>query len=232
MFDTILLLTDQVERNFLPPLLKAANPGLDVVPVAGIADLLSVEPAQLARSRLIAFVTNTIVPADVLSLIGHGAFNFHPGPPDYPGWAPVHFALYDQARQFGVTLHVMTEKVDAGPILDVDLFPIAPRATVASLGAVVYWRLLAMFRNWALDLATRPAPLSPRQQGAWSGREASRRRHRSLCDIPLDISEEELQRRLAAFGNDYFGISPSITLHGVEFRLAPKQLMSGSAARR
>jgi methionyl-tRNA formyltransferase len=76
---------------------------------------------KLGRSRLIAFVTTVIVSADILRAVGHGAFNFHPGPPDYPGWAPAHFALYDQAQVFGVTFHAMQALVDSGPILDADL---------------------------------------------------------------------------------------------------------------
>jgi hypothetical protein len=39
-----------------------------------------------------------------------------------------------------------------------------------------------------------------------------------MCDIPLDISKSELERRLKVFGGNYFGVSPTIRLHGVEFR--------------
>ena len=39
-----------------------------------------------------------------------------------------------------------------------------------------------------------------------------------MCDIPLDISKGELERRLEIFGGNSFGVSPSIRLHGVEFR--------------
>ena len=41
---------------------------------------------------------------------------------------------------------------------------------------------------------------------------------RTGCEIPLDISKSELDRRLKVFGGNYFGVAPSIRLHGVEFR--------------
>jgi hypothetical protein len=33
-----------------------------------------------------------------------------------------------------------------------------------------------------------------------------------------DISKEELKRRMRVFGGNYFGMSSTINLHGVEFR--------------
>jgi hypothetical protein len=39
-----------------------------------------------------------------------------------------------------------------------------------------------------------------------------------MCDIPLDIAKGELDRRIRIFGGNHFGMSPTISLHGVEFR--------------
>jgi methionyl-tRNA formyltransferase len=38
-----------------------------------------------------------------------------------------------------------------------------------------------------------------------------------MCDIPLDISKEELDRRVGAFGAGHFGIFPTLKLHGFQF---------------
>jgi methionyl-tRNA formyltransferase len=46
-----------------------------------------------------------------IARLGFGAFNFHPGPPSYPGWVPSHFALYERSTEFGATVHVMVEQV-------------------------------------------------------------------------------------------------------------------------
>jgi methionyl-tRNA formyltransferase len=120
VFDTIILLTGPVEQSVLGALLRSHNPRLKVHPAQMAADIDALEPALLARARLVAFTTPVIVPPGVLDALGYGAYNFHPGPPEYPGWAPAHFAVYDRAPLFGATAHVMVERVDAGPIVGVE----------------------------------------------------------------------------------------------------------------
>ena len=71
-------------------------------------------------------MTPEIVPADILHRLGYGAFNFHPRAAELSGWAPAHFALYHRETVFGVTAHVMVERVDAGPMIDVELSPFPP----------------------------------------------------------------------------------------------------------
>jgi methionyl-tRNA formyltransferase len=51
-------------------------------------------------------------------------------------------------------------------------------------------------------------------------RKHSRSNYRALCDIPLDISRGELERRMRIFGGNHFGLAPTIRLHGIEFRAA------------
>jgi hypothetical protein len=75
---------------------------------------------------------------------------------------------------------------------------------------------LQLFQVWAEQLAAEPA-LVPRRTMPWSGRTNTRRSYRNVCDIPLDISREELWRRMRAFGGHHYGIAPAINLHGITF---------------
>ena len=217
MFDTLILLAGSVERATLPAGLLGHNPHLTVLPVACAEELAALSGEVLGRARLIAFVTPVIVPKTILDQLGYGAFNFHPGPPAYPGWAPAHFALYDRAEEFGATMHVMIERVDAGPIVDVASFPIPPHISVLGLEGLAYANLALLFWRMATWMATDPAML-PTLPIAWGRRKYSQRDYRSMCDIPLEISKDELDRRMRIFGGDHFGISPTIRLHGTEFR--------------
>jgi methionyl-tRNA formyltransferase len=217
MFDTILLLAGAAEQSILPLALRGHNPLLTVIPVGTAAELAALDSDLLSRARLIAFVTAEIVPPSVLATLGYGAFNFHPGPPSYPGWAPAHFALYDEVRQFGATLHVMVERVDAGPIIDVAFFPVPASLSVFGLEGLAYAHLAQLFWRWAKSLATDATPPATLPI-EWGSRKYSRRTYRAICDIPLDIPKEELDRRLKVFGGNHFGITPTIHLHGVEFR--------------
>jgi hypothetical protein len=222
MFDTIILLSGEPERRALPFALFGHNPRLQVRPVRTLADFDLLDSNLLARARLISFVTPVIVPGDILHRLGYGAFNFHPGPPEYPGWAPSHFALYHRATQFGVTAHVMVEKVDAGPIVGVERFSIPPNMTVLALEGLAYAHLARLFWSMAQPLACDPAPPRPLAI-PWGAKKYSRREYRAMCDIPPDIPKDEFDRRLEVFGGNHFGMAPTIHLHGVEFRAVVPQ---------
>ena len=201
MFDTIILLTSAVERPIFTSLLSTHNPCLTIVPAETLADLNALEPNTLTRARLIAYVTGVIVPADVLDQLGYGAYNFHPGPPAYPGWAPAHFALYWRATEFGATVHIMAVRVDEGPIVGVEMFSIPPGASVASLEGMAYARLSYLFWTFAKPLATCSEQLPPLPV-RWSGTKSTRRDYAAFCDIPPDIQIDELERRVDVFGED------------------------------
>jgi methionyl-tRNA formyltransferase len=220
MFDTIILLAGQAEQVAMPQVLRTHNPQLSVISVATSADITALDPDLLERARLIAFVTPEIVSSSVLAKLGHGAINFHPGPPDYPGWAPSHFALYERATEFGATVHIMVERVDSGPIVDVARFPIPTGISVLGLEGLAYAHLAHLFWQMAKPLASDPSP-PPALPVKWGNRKYSRRTYRAICDIPLDIPKDELDRRLEVFGGNHFGICPTIHLHGVEFRAVP-----------
>ena len=52
------------------------------------------------------------------------AINFHPAPPTLPGRDPHHWAIYYNKKNYGITVHKMTTKVDEGKILFVENFKI------------------------------------------------------------------------------------------------------------
>ena len=217
MFDTIILLADAVEQAPLATVLCDHTPRLTIHAAATADEIASLDAAALARARLIAFSTSVIVPPGVLAALGYGGYNFHPGPPQYPGWAPAHFALYEHATEFGATVHVMAECVDSGPIVDVALFAIPPGIGVTGLEALAYAHLARLFWGLAKRLAVDAEPL-PERALPWGARKSSRRAYEAICDIPLDIPKEELDRRLRVFGASHFGVTPTIHLHGVPFR--------------
>jgi methionyl-tRNA formyltransferase len=220
MFDTIILLAGVSELAVLPSVLRGHNPHLAVVAIETAAELAALGPDLLGRARLVSFASPVIVPQTILAQLGYGAFNFHPGPPSYPGWAPAHFALYDQATEFGATAHVMVERVDAGPIVEVEMFPIPADIPVLGLEGQAYARLALIFWRSAKWLAANPEP-PPTLPIKWGARKYTRSAYRALCEIPLDISRGELERRIRIFGGNHFGMSPAINLHGIEFVIAP-----------
>jgi len=117
----------------------------------------------------------------------------------------------------------MVERVDAGPIIDIARFPVPRDISVLGLEGLAYAHLAHQFWRMAKSLATDPE-LPPVLAIEWGSRKYSRRAYRTMCDIPLDIPRDELHRRLRVFGGNHFGVSPTINLHGIEFRA----VLSGS----
>ena len=226
---TIILLTGVASQQFaLIELLKAHNPALSFRCATTAEDLAAIEPEVLRDARLLAFTTSVIVPGSTLVALGHGAYNFHPGPPQYPGWAPAHFALYDGARTFGATAHVMTRRVDSGPILGTESFIIPDNVSVRELEQIAFVRLAYLFWRLSRVIACETGPL-PTLPIAWSGTKSTRQMYEKLCEIPANIDPTELARRIRAFNDDFRAIPLTVTLHGVRFRLPYLEMQQPAA---
>jgi len=99
-----------------------------------------VEPSfsDWIRSHEIDVILNVhllmIIRPDIIAAASFGAFNLHPGPlPDYAGLHTPSWAIYHRARSYGVTLHWLDEKIDAGPIAYQASVPVKPDDTGFSL---------------------------------------------------------------------------------------------------
>jgi len=219
MLKEIILLTGQAAQQIaLSSLLKEHNPQLSFRYTVEAGDLQALDPDSLRHSRLLAFTSGVIVPARILNALGHGAYNFHPGPPEYPGWAPAHFALYDGAATFGATAHRMAERVDSGPIIGIESFPIPENIGVRELEQIAFIRLAYLFWRLSKALATQGEPIKSLPIH-WSGTKSTRQMYISMCDIPADISKAELELRIRAFNDDFRAIYPTVTVHGIQFRV-------------
>ncbi|MAN78805.1 MAG: methionyl-tRNA formyltransferase [Rhodospirillaceae bacterium] len=202
----IILLTGEVEGPHLAAALMAHNPTIHVNHVDGAAslrdalDLTGGADANAGR-RLVAFCTGAVVPADVLAALPGPAYNFHPGPPTYPGSRAASFALYEGADRFGATLHVMERRVDEGAIVDVAWFdlPADVKLRYDELEVMSYQRCIGLFQKYAAHLAMDDAPL-PLSKETWSGTKRTKADADGLREPPRDATEEEIRRRFRAFG--------------------------------
>lgn len=179
-------------------LLRRMDPTLRIAWARDAKALETLSRCVLPDAKLVGFSTSVIVPARLLPRFGGGAFNFHPGPPEFPGNHPSSFAIYADAPQFGVTFHRMIEAVDAGTILDCRRFPAAPYRTAPELAAETFSRLVNLFAVNAGDLARRD--FIPQGCGeVWSGTKgtSARANAKRLLTAPLD--DTELDRRIRSF---------------------------------
>ncbi len=195
----ILLLTGEIEAPYLAQRLRRANPGLAVAAATDRAALDRAMDRDCRGLRLIAFCTGVIVPAGYLARLDGPAYNFHPGPPDFPGRQPARHALYAGAARFGATVHEMAPRVDAGAIVAVEDWAIAPGADGPQLDAEAYQALLRMFSRLADRLACDDAPL-PASGHQWGHRRWSGRDIEGLQEIAADIAGVDRARRSGRLG--------------------------------
>ena len=73
---------------------------------------------------LISFRSYYIFKKKHLDKIKLLSINFHPGPPKYRGFGCANYAIYNKDNYYGVTAHLINEKIDKGKILDVKKFKI------------------------------------------------------------------------------------------------------------
>jgi methionyl-tRNA formyltransferase len=138
-----------------PDLLEAAKTVIADVP-AGIDLLLpssvNALPALLAAYSpdvLVVFGFNWYLPADVLAVPKLGTLNVHPSAlPKYRGPSPVLWAIRNGDLYFGLTVHRMTNRIDAGPILaQVDDLPLPDRVSSANVWELQQAALPALIRE-------------------------------------------------------------------------------------
>lgn len=166
----------------------------------------------------ISYLSRWKIPEVLLRRTKKAAINFHPAPPEYPGFAPNNFALYEGVSNFGVTCHHMAEKIDTGAIIAVDRFPIYSNDTIATLQQRTYDHQIVLFyrvMGYILDGINLPSA-----GYKWKSVPYTRKQFLALNEITPDLNAEEIARRIRATSFGKF--QPSIKLHGFEFELKVK----------
>src|SRR5512147_2087879 len=102
---------------------------------------------------IISYLSRWVVPEALLKRARKAAINLHPASPQYPGIGCNNFALYEDAKEYGVTCHHMAGKVDTGRIIKVRRFPVYPEDGVDELLTRTYENQMALFFEIAQIMA-------------------------------------------------------------------------------
>jgi methionyl-tRNA formyltransferase len=168
---------------------------------------------------IISYLSRWVVPEHVLKKATVAAINFHPAPPEYPGIGCNNFALYEEAKEYGVTCHHMAARVDTGDIISVKRFPIFATDDVGSLLFRAYdYQLVLFYEIMNLILGEEELPKS---QERWTRKPFTRIEFNKLGRITPDMTKDEIARRIRATA---FGVwRPAIELQGFVFQWKPEQ---------
>ena len=163
-----------------------------------------------------------VLPKYLIDRAKIAAVNFHPAPVEYPGSGCLNFALYDNAKEYGVTAHIMNEKVDNGAILECRRFTILPSDSVDTLLSRTHLRLIDLFLDVVTDLVLggkdalhKKVWLSSNEK--WRGDATKMKDLEKLQIVPLNVTEGELEKIIRATYTEKF--PPYVNLFGYEFVL-------------
>jgi methionyl-tRNA formyltransferase len=168
---------------------------------------------------IISYLSRWVVPEYLLKKAKVAAINFHPASPDYPGIGCNNFALYEEAKEYGVTCHHMAPRVDTGGIIAVKRFPVFVTDNVATVLSRTYdYQLVLFYEIVSLFLEGRELPISEER---WTKKPFSRKEFNELGRITPDMTKDEIARRIRA---TTFGVwKPTIELEGFVFELKTEQ---------
>ena len=215
----IILMTGRSYANYLIPLLLNHNSGMNVLQFVHPNQIYDLPDDYLLSSRFISFGTRYYIPEKILSRIGYGSYNFHPGSTSYPGWAPFLYAIYDGAIRYGVTVHEMSPKIDAGKIVSVVDFDIPPHTTPQELVDLTTAHMLDIFVQLSPLFVNKLDYLDTIDVN-WKKAPTRKKDFAAICNIPLDVDEHELKRRIAAFGDSDGEVFPYLFADNKKYRLA------------
>lgn len=205
--------------------------GFEVTPVFSRSrgEALSESILEWNGDYILCFRSLFILPKILIDKAKTGAINFHPGPPEFPGSGCLNYALYENSQSYGVTAHLMNEKIDEGNILECRRFQIHKLDTVNSLLERTHLKLLDLFFDFTSSLATIGAEfltknLQKSKNEKWSGTNRKIKDLDSLSLVNLNISETQLDKLVRATYTELF--PPKVILHGYEFLLKSNKKLS------
>jgi len=130
-------------------------------------------PVNGAGGWLINVNSTLIIPAELLELFEGRSLNFHPGLlPEYAGLHTHQWAIRNGEREFGVTVHRIERRIDAGAIVGQVRFPIRSEDTGLSL----FGRCLTAGAELFASIVAKIV------------------RGEALIDVPQDLSRRRLYR--------------------------------------
>jgi len=114
-------------RSEEDPVPEEWPPGLSVHRFADLHDPDCLAALRDFDADLGVVAGTYILKKDVFLVPRLGCINLHSGKvPEYRGAAPAFWELYNGEDSVGITIHRVTERVDQGPVLMEELFPLDP----------------------------------------------------------------------------------------------------------
>jgi|10_taG_2_1085330.scaffolds.fasta_scaffold22800_3 methionyl-tRNA formyltransferase len=188
--------------------LKQFNCELTAVWSSSRKDKILEEIFSWQGDYIFSFLNYLILPSKLLKRAKY-SINFHPASPEYPGSGMSSWAIYDGSKDYGVTAHLINEKIDGGDILMVKRFSILGNDNAISLLSRAKKFCLILFyeliEKLFIDKTSIEALVGTNEEN-WVGEARKIKEVDRMSEISSDIDSQELEKRIRAFHTERFPV--------------------------
>jgi methionyl-tRNA formyltransferase len=156
------------------------------------------------------------------------AINLHMAPlPELRGCNQFSFAIFNNLKEFGTTLHQLGEGIDSGDIIFESRFPIPDKCNVKELYDLTYEKSISLFENKILDILNGNYTLVP-QNDLIKIRSVSinfRKDINRIKIIDLNMSAAQISKQVRATAMPGFE-PPYAIIDGKKIYLIPEEIFN------
>ena len=169
---------------------------------------------------LISFLNSMYISKSVRKKIKISSFNFHPGPPEYPGFGCYNFALLDKVNFYGSTVHMINDKFDNGKILKVSKFKISyEKFNLEKLISKTHKNIIKQAKDFINDIQNKQ--LKIKGNFKWKKKAYTKKEFEIAREIKINDSKENVLKKIKAFSyKDYESVY--INFKGFKFEFKNK----------
>ena len=177
---------------------------------------------NLALFKVVDFIfcfrSKKILDKTILKKANFASINFHPGTPKYRGIGCVNYAIYNNEKIYGSTVHLINEKIDSGDILDVRTFKINKDQDIETVLTKTYKLMLFQAKNIITQLIKNPSLVNNFQtKYTWSKIIKKRKDLEKFYEINIKSNKKEFLKKIRATKTKNF--KPFIKLFDLKFIL-------------
>ena len=166
---------------------------------------------------LISFLNTKYISRNIRQKIKKGSYNFHPGPPEYPGFGCYNFALLDRVNFYGSTIHLMNDKFDNGPIINTKKFKISnQKINLEKLILKTHRNIFLQAKKFINSILNNNINVNKHLK--WKRKAYTKREFEIAREINLKDTKLSIQKKIAAFSYKNYD-SVFVKLKGFKFEL-------------
>ena len=169
---------------------------------------------------LISFLNSMYIDKSVRKKIKINSFNFHPGPPKYPGFGCYNFALLDNVNFYGSTVHMINDKFDNGKIVNFNKFKISyEKLDLEKLISMTHRNIIKQAKDFINDILNKK--LKIKSNFKWKRKAYTKREFEIAREIKLNDSKANVLKKIKAFSYKNYE-SVYIKFKGFKFEFKKK----------